>query len=107
LEIGRSADVVGPKPVAVRCVGRDLVCYRGQSGRLHVIDGFCPHMRVSFADHGIVEGDGVCCRFHGWAWDGEGRNVRATPPCRMMSRFDLQAYPVREVDGRVLIWLAD
>ena len=28
-------------------------------------------MRVSFAGHGVVEGEGITCRFHGWAGDGE------------------------------------
>ena len=105
LEIARSADVSGGKPIAVRCLGRDLVCYRGQSGTVHVIDGLCPHMRVSFAGHGIVEGEGICCRFHGWAWDGEGHNVWITMQRRAASVFDLHSYPVQEVDGRVLVRL--
>jgi 3-ketosteroid 9alpha-monooxygenase subunit A len=104
-DVGRSADVAGPKPLAVRCLGRDLVCYRGPSGRVHVIDGRCPHMGVSFSGHGIIDGEGICCRFHGWVWDGEGRNVRVTPQRRRFARFDLRSYPVREVDGRVLVRL--
>lgn len=104
-EVARSADVTGSKPLAVRCLGRDLVCYRGWSGRVHVIDGICPHMRVSFAGHGIVEGEGITCRFHGWAWDGDGRNLRVTMQRRAIPVFDLHSYPVEEVDGRVLVQL--
>lgn len=105
-EVARSEDVAGPKPLAVRCQGKDLVCYRGQSGRVHVIDGLCPHMGVSFAGHGIIEGDGITCRFHGWNWDGEGRNVWVPTQRRAMAVFDLRSYPVRETAGRILARLA-
>jgi 3-ketosteroid 9alpha-monooxygenase subunit A len=91
--------------VAVPGVGCDLVCYRGWSGRLHVVEGSCPHMGVSFARHGIVAGEGICCRFHGWTWDGQGRHVRMTWQGRAMAMFDLRSFPVREVDGRVWIRL--
>ncbi|MCA1843358.1 MAG: Rieske 2Fe-2S domain-containing protein, partial [Actinobacteria bacterium] len=98
-------DVTGRKPLLVLCLGRDLVCYLGRSGRVHVIDGRCPHMGVSFSRHGVIDGEGIICRFHGWVWDGEGRNVRVMPQRRRFALFDLCSYPVREVDGRVLVRL--
>ena len=104
-EVARSEDV-GPKPVGLHGLCRDLVCYRGWSGRLHVVDGSCPHMGVSFARHGIVDGEGIRCRFHGWAWDGEGRHVHRSWQCRAVAIFDLRSFPVREADGRVWARLA-
>jgi len=104
-EVAGSADMATSKPVAVRCGGRDLVCYRGRSGLVHAIDELCPHMGVSFARHGIIDGDGITCRYHGWNWDGEGRNVWVPTQRRPMAVFDLGTYPVRETDGRVLVRL--
>lgn len=63
-------------------------------------------MGVSFACHGIIEGDGITCRYHGWNWDGEGRNVWVPTQRRPMAVFDLCTYPVRESNGRVLVRLA-
>lgn len=100
------SEEVGSKPVAVPGLCRDLVCYRGWSGRVHVVDGVCPHMGVSLARHGIVDGEGICCRFHGWTWDGDGCHVRMSWQGRAMAMFNLRSYPVREVDGRVWIRLA-
>ena len=100
IEIARS-EVVGSKPVALPGLCRDLVCYRGWSGQVYVVDGLCPHMGVSLARHGIVYGERISCRFHGWTWDGDGRHVRMTLEGRAMAMFDLGSYPVREVDGRV------
>ena len=104
-EIARSADVVGSKPLAVQCLGRDLVCYRGRSGQVHVIDGRCPHMGVSFARHGIIEGEGITCRYHGWNWDGQGRNTCVPTQRCAMAIFNLRSYPVRQTDGRILVQL--
>ena len=59
---------------------------------MHVIDGLCPHMGVSFAAHGIIEADGITCRFHGWNWDGEGRNVWVPTQRRAMAVFDLRLH---------------
>ena len=105
-EVARSQDV-GSKPVAVVGLCRDLVCYRGWSGQVHVVDGRCPHMGVSFGRQGIVQGEGILCRFHGWGWDGAGRNVCRSWSGRAMAMFDLCSYPVREVDGRVLVRLPE
>lgn len=106
VEVARSGDV-GSKPVAVLGPCRDLVCYRGWSGQVHVVDGMCPHQGVSFARHGIVDGEGIRCRFHGWAWDGAGRHVCRSWPGRPMPMFDLGSYPVREVEGGVLVLLPE
>jgi len=43
--------------------------------------------------------------YHGWNWDGEGRNVWVPTQRRPMAVFDLCSYPVRETDGRVLVRL--
>ena len=103
--VAESAEVAGPKPLAVLCGGRSLVCYRGRSGLVHAIDERCPHVGVSFARHGIIEGDGITCRYHGWQWDGEGRNVCVPTQRCAMAFFDLRTYPVRETGGRVLVRL--
>ena len=72
---------------------------------MHVIDALCPHMGVSFARHGVIEGDGITCRYHGWNWDGEGCNVWVPTQRRAMATFDLRSYPVRETGGLVLVRL--
>jgi 3-ketosteroid 9alpha-monooxygenase subunit A len=104
-DVAHSAEVADSKPLAVRCGGRDLVCYRGRSGEVHVVDGVCPHMGVSFARHGIIEGDGITCRYHGWNWDGAGRNVWVPTQRRAMAVFNLCSYPVHETGGRILVRL--
>ena len=53
----------------------------------------------------VIEGEGITCRYHGWNWDGEGRNVWVPTQRRAMAVFDLGSYAVRETNGRVLLHL--
>jgi nitrite reductase/ring-hydroxylating ferredoxin subunit len=71
----RIADAAEVPPGAVlprRAFGRDLVCYRGRSGALAVVEAFCPHNGAHLGDGGRVEGDDLVCPFHGWRFDAEG-----------------------------------
>jgi 3-ketosteroid 9alpha-monooxygenase subunit A len=90
--------------VPMRYFGTDLVCYRGQSGELHIGDAFCLHFGAHLGHGGIVEDDCLVCPFHGWKWDGEGRNVDIpySDPERMKLR--IRQWDVAEVDGLVLLW---
>ena len=54
-------------------VGHDLVIYRGQSGRVHVFDAFCPHLGANLGVGGTVIGDQIKCPFHGWQFNDEGK----------------------------------
>jgi phenylpropionate dioxygenase-like ring-hydroxylating dioxygenase large terminal subunit len=63
-------------------------------------------MGVSFARHGIVDGEGIRCRFHGWTWDADGRRVHMSWHGRAMAMFELHSFAVREVGGAVWIRLA-
>ncbi|MCB0943568.1 MAG: Rieske 2Fe-2S domain-containing protein, partial [Mycobacterium sp.] len=54
---------------------REMVAWRGQSGRLTVMDAYCEHLGAHLGFGGHVEGDAIACPFHGWQWDHDGRNV--------------------------------
>lgn len=76
------ADEVTNVPQAIRYFGRDMVVYRGKaSGRIIVLDAYCPHMRVHLAknttsyvvrDDKHVEGDAIRCPAHGWRYGADG-----------------------------------
>ena len=59
-------------PVKLDYFGTSLVAYRGaDSGEVHVLDAYCPHMGANLAD-GCVKGDSVICPFHEWSWGADG-----------------------------------
>ncbi|HET8704799.1 MAG TPA: Rieske 2Fe-2S domain-containing protein, partial [Pseudomonadales bacterium] len=68
--IGR-IDQYNEKPVMLNYFGTKLVAYRGASGDLHVLDGYCPHMGADLS-MGYVEGDSIRCAMHAWRWGKDG-----------------------------------
>lgn len=94
----------GGAPVRVRLLGERLVAFRDPSGKVGLIDEFCPHRRASLA-YARNEKGGLRCLYHGWKMSHDG-HVLETPPepqkSRMAQRLCVTAYPVREAGG--LLW---
>src|SRR5690242_20295624 len=66
-------ELAGPRPVKpVRALGQDLVLFRGEDGRLGLLDRDCPHRGADLA-FGRLENGGLRCLFHGWLFDREGK----------------------------------
>ena len=40
------ANKIGKAPYSVRFFGQDMVIYRGESGQLHMVSAYCPHMNT-------------------------------------------------------------
>lgn len=76
------AEEVTQKPEPVRFFGQDMVLYRGKSGRVVLLDAYCPHMRVHIArnttsyivrDGEQIDGDSIRCPGHGWRFNPDGQ----------------------------------
>jgi len=89
---------------AVRAFATDLVLYRGEDGRAHVLDAFCAHMGAHLGIGGRVEGDAIRCPFHAWLWDGEGRCVEVPYAKKIPARARMRSWPVREQSNLVMVW---
>ena len=57
---------------SIRVFGKDLIAFRGISGKAYVLDAYCPHLGAHLAVGGTVVGDHIRCPFHGWTFDGSG-----------------------------------
>lgn len=88
-----------------RVCGRDLVVYRGASGRVHVLDAFCPHVGAHLGHGGRVQGERIVCPFHGWEIDCSGRCVHVPLAPKVPPRARIAGYPVAEVSGAVLVYV--
>jgi 3-ketosteroid 9alpha-monooxygenase subunit A len=76
------ASDVSRAPQAVRFFGQDLALYRGESGKVVMLDAYCPHMGTHLAanttsfviqDGLQVEGDSIRCPYHAWRFGPDGR----------------------------------
>ena len=102
----------GPK--AVRFFAHDFALYRGESGRVVLLDAYCPHMGTHLAASKSpeivqtdkqIEGDSIRCPYHGWHFDADGQcdNIPYHDgPCPKSAA--LKSYPVREVMGCIMMW---
>ena len=103
--VAKSVQVKSGKPHAVKALGRNLVLWRGGSGRLHCLEDYCPH-RGAPLSRGEVVGDNVSCRYHGVTLDGSGTIVRvpAMPGCALEGRKAVDSYAVIEANDGVFVY---
>ena len=95
-------------PAAVKLVhyfGEDIVLWRGESGELYASDAYCLHLGGNLGVGGTVCGEDIQCPWHGWLWNGEGRNTSipwSVQKCKENLR--IRTWAVQEQYGRILIW---
>ena len=78
LPIYDSGDLKKGMVKPIFALGRDLVIYRGTSGKVYVLDAYCPHLGANLGVGGTVIGDDIKCHFHGWLFNNQG-DCKAVP----------------------------
>lgn len=101
--VARASDVPPGAVRPVHLMGHRLVLFRTAEGVLAAMDGACPHLGGSLALSGVVEGDVLRCRLHGFCFDAEGACTEtgygSKPPA-----LRARTYPVRELLGTVMVY---
>lgn len=106
------ADEVKNHPTALRMLGNDFVMYRGESGRVVLMDAYCPHMRAHLAAEQTsqagaqrIEGDSIRCPYHSWLFSPEGQCTHIPyQDGRIPQAAKIRAYPVQEQYGCIFAW---
>ncbi len=89
----------------VSCLGLNLAVFRGEDGRAHVVDAYCPHLGAHLAVGGTVVGDCIQCPFHGWEFNGDtGKCTRIPATTKIPDVARVKAYNTLELNGYVHIW---
>jgi phthalate 4,5-dioxygenase oxygenase subunit len=91
-------------PIRVRLLGEDLLAFRDTTGRVGLVDAFCPHRRAPLF-FGRNEECGLRCAYHGWKFDADGTCIDlpsepASSP--MKAGIRITAYPTVERGG--IVW---
>lgn len=112
--IATEQEVEGHKPLSLRYFGRDMVLYRGRSGRVFLIDAYCPHMGAHLGrnsssfiirDDQQIEGDSIRCPYHGWRFGPDGRcNDIPYSRQKIPATACIESWPVVERAGCVWLW---
>jgi len=91
-------------PLRVRLLGEDLIAFRDTSGRIGLVEAFCPHRRAPMFS-GRNEECGLRCVYHGWKFDVDGRCVdlpSEPEDSTLKDKVRIVAYPTAEKGG--VIW---
>lgn len=111
--VANSAEV-GRKPQSLRYFAHDFVIYRGESGRVVLLDAYCPHMGTHLASgtnsatslsptH--MEGDDIRCPFHAWRFGPDGVcNQIPYSDAPIPPKARIKSWPVEERYGVVFVW---
>jgi 5,5'-dehydrodivanillate O-demethylase oxygenase subunit len=103
-----AADELEPgRAVPLKILHEELTLYRGEDGRPHIVAGRCAHRGVLLSV-GIIEGNSVRCRYHGWQYDETGQCVDqpAEPKC-FAAKVQIASYPVEEYLGFIWVYLGE
>lgn len=114
-QIGWSGEYEAGDIRPLRYFGQDLVCYRGESSRLVVLDAHCPHLGahlgyqyddevIDDAGRRRIEGDNIRCPWHGWCWSANGENVDIPYSTHRHRGKGPRSWNVREQNGQIFLW---
>jgi 3-ketosteroid 9alpha-monooxygenase subunit A len=108
------AEELKDKPLPVRFFGNDFALYRGKSGKIVLLDAYCPHMGTHLAanntsyvalDGSHIEGDNIRCPYHAWRFGPDGM-------CNEIPYYDraipkaacVRSWTVTERMGAIFAW---
>jgi phenylpropionate dioxygenase-like ring-hydroxylating dioxygenase large terminal subunit len=105
--VARSSDVAD-RPVGLKRLNRNLALWRDSTGRLNVVEDYCPH-RGAPLSLGQIVGDNVMCPYHGIQITGKGAiaEVPPTPDCPLIGKTFIKSYASREVAGAIFVYFGD
>jgi 3-ketosteroid 9alpha-monooxygenase subunit A len=84
--------------------GEELILFRGEDGKVGLLDAYCDHLGAHLAFGGKVVGNSVQCPFHNWQWGGDGRCVAIPYASIIPPSARIRHYPVEEHSGFVWAW---
>ena len=73
LPVLEARDLKKSEVKTVFAFGNDLIAFRGVSGKVYVLDAYCPHLGANLGVGGTVMGEEIKCPFHGWKFNNEGK----------------------------------
>jgi phenylpropionate dioxygenase-like ring-hydroxylating dioxygenase large terminal subunit len=90
-------------PFSKAFLGRRLVAYRTESGRIVAMDARCSHL-ASDLGAGTVVGEGIRCPFHDWTYGANGHCTHIPAQANIPALARQAVYPVEERHGMVFIF---
>ena len=93
------------KLIGKKWMGRDVIAWRDEAGKVLVADAICPHLGAKLSPEfggKLIENE-LVCPFHGLRYNGSGQCV-GSPRGPIDHEVSLRTYPVDEIHGLVMAY---
>lgn len=105
--VGLSASLETSKAKTIKIMGETLTLYRGESGQVYLVGGYCPH-RLTLLANGWIDGDEIRCIYHGWQFNGAGQCThRPAEPDTKAPPIRVASYPTHEYAGLIFAYMGE
>ena len=104
--VGPAADIVPGEITTLSYFGRELIAFRDDNDRVHVLNAYCAHLGAHLGVGGRLEAGGIVCPFHGWRYDSGGRCVAIPYSDHIPAKGRLHAYPALEWAGLLIVYFS-
>ena len=98
-----SNDVKKGQVIEVNALGKKLAVFRGEDGKVGVLDVYCPHLGANLAD-GSVVGNSLVCPFHAWQFNIKGECTHIPYSIDSHQNKNTSAWTIKENWGMILVW---
>ena len=101
--LGLASDYDDGKPHSINAFGTHLVGFRGADGKVHILDGYCPHMGADLC-RGTIRDNSLVCAFHQWSWGGDGVCNEVPYSKRIPPAARIQSWSTCEENKLLFVW---
>ena len=99
-------ELIDGKLLARTILGKPVLLYKGESGRVVALDNRCCH-RGAKLSNGRMEGDDVRCMYHGLKFDPSGKCIQIPGQDNIPPKLGVRSYPVVERQHLIWIWMGE
>jgi phenylpropionate dioxygenase-like ring-hydroxylating dioxygenase large terminal subunit len=99
-------ELIDGKLLARTILGKPVLLYKGESGRVVALDNRCCH-RGAKLSNGRMEGDDVRCMYHGLKFDPSGKCIQIPGQDNIPPKLGVRSYPVLERQHLIWIWMGE
>jgi 3-ketosteroid 9alpha-monooxygenase subunit A len=103
-QIGYSDDVAVGEAKPLKYFGQDQVIFRTESGKVTVLDAFCPHLGAHLGHGGKVKGEEIECPFHAWRFSCEGACTAVPYAKRIPAKAAIPKWHIIERNAALWMW---
>ncbi len=103
-QVGYSDEVAPGASMPLSYFGRDLVMFRGEDGKIAVLDAHCPHLGAHLGHGGRVCGGTIECPFHAWKFDDKGDCIEVPYAKKIPPKAKVAPWEVRELNTAIWVW---